>query len=103
MEWKKEGRVWGLGGQKRVHELHHAASLQALALQLPPLYPRRWKEVNGERSSGRSPGALGGRLGTRESLASHPSGWCPKLGQWKQGPQEAERRGGDVLLMLRSL
>lgn len=92
MEWKKEGRVCGLGGQKRVHELLHAASLQALALQLPPLYPRRWKEVNGEGSSGRSPGALGGRLGTQQSLASHPSGWCSKLGSGNRGPRR--QRGG---------
>lgn len=86
-----------------MHELLHAACLHALALQLPPLCPRRWEEANGEGDSRRSPGGLRGRLGTWEPLASHPSGWCPKLGQWEQGPQEAERRGRDVLMMFLSL
>lgn len=30
-----------------MQELFRAPSLQTLALQLPPLYPRRWKEANG--------------------------------------------------------
>lgn len=36
---------------RRVHELLHAACLEALALQLPSSCPRRWEEVNGERAA----------------------------------------------------
>lgn len=48
----------------------------------------------------RSPSALTGRIATRGPLALHPSGWCPELGQWEQGPQEAERRDRGMLMML---
>lgn len=86
-----------------MHGLLRAACFQALALQLPPPCPRRWEEANGEGGGGRSPGALRGRIATWEPLASHPSCWCPELGQWEQGPQEAERRGRGMLVILLSL
>lgn len=54
------------------------------------------KEASGEGSSGRSPGALGGRLGTRELLASHLSGWCLELGQWRRAPGGREEGQGCV-------
>lgn len=58
--------------------------------------PRRWKEASGEGGIGRSPGALGGRLGTWEPLASHLSGWCLELGQWKWAPGGREEGQGYV-------
>ena len=46
--------------------------------------------------SGRSPGALGGRLGTREPLASHLSGWRPRRGLWERAPGGREEGQGCV-------
>ena len=88
--------------RRRVPELLHAACLQAWALRLPPSCPRRWKEANGE-------GAAAGVLVLWEEGSGPGSHWhhiCQAGapgGVCGNGPQGAERRGRDVLLMLLSL
>lgn len=96
--------MWGLGGEKWVHELLHSACLRALALQLPSLCPWRWEEANEGGGSGKSPGALGGMRGTQELLASHLSGQCPVLELGNGGPRrqgEGTRIGGGVSVLLK--
>lgn len=68
-------------------ELLHAACLQALALQLPPLCPWRWKEANGE-------GAAAGALVLWEEVSVPEDHWhhiC-QAGAVGMGPRR--QRGG---------
>lgn len=75
-----------------MHELLQAACLHALALQLPPLCPRRWEEANGEGDSRRSPGGLRGRLGTWEPWHHTRQAGAPSWGSGNRGPRR--QRGG---------
>jgi hypothetical protein len=47
LEWKKRGEVWGLGGEKRVHEMLHADCGHWHCSCHPCTYRDGWRRMEG--------------------------------------------------------
>lgn len=96
MEWKKEGRGLGSGRGEAGARVASCCLLTGIGIAAATLVPT---EMGGGewRAQQQESCALGGRLCTWELLASHLSGQCPELGQWRLGDPGSREKGQECV------